>query len=132
TILSPHSLSTTAPSLVSPQLRIRPLLFFFYSYRAHLDLHSFPTRRSSDLSARGAPTRRAPRSIPTCRRSAPSARGRPCSRRARRDRKSTRLNSSHQIISYAVFCLKKKKNTHYIHYTHKMTHYSVNVTVSPS
>src|SRR5438552_7126805 len=28
------------------------------------------------------------------------------------DRKSTRLNSSHQIISYAVFCLKKKKNKH--------------------
>src|SRR5258708_8507551 len=27
------------------------------------------------------------------------------------DRKSTRLNSSHQIISYAVFCLKKKTNT---------------------
>src|SRR6185436_20397894 len=27
----------------------------------------------------------------------------------RTDRKSTRLNSSHQIISYAVFCLKKKK-----------------------
>src|SRR2546430_13295123 len=32
-------------------------------------------------------------------------------RRARRgDRKSTRLNSSHSQISYAVFCLKKKKN----------------------
>src|SRR5258708_25410403 len=30
----------------------------------------------------------------------------------RRDRKSTRLNSSHQIISYAVFCLKKKKYTY--------------------
>src|SRR5258708_37422204 len=29
--------------------------------------------------------------------------------RTNRDRKSTRLNSSHQIISYAVFCLKKKK-----------------------
>src|SRR5258708_16455327 len=28
-----------------------------------------------------------------------------------RDRKSTRLNSSHQIISYAVFCLKKKEHT---------------------
>src|SRR5258708_20429930 len=28
-----------------------------------------------------------------------------------RDRKSTRLNSSHQIISYAVFCLKKKNPT---------------------
>src|SRR5207253_8164456 len=29
----------------------------------------------------------------------------------KRDRKSTRLNSSHVAISYAVFCLKKKKNT---------------------
>src|SRR5258708_27151746 len=29
----------------------------------------------------------------------------------REDRKSTRLNSSHQIISYAVFCLKKKTKT---------------------
>src|SRR5437762_3958840 len=31
-------------------------------------------------------------------------------RRGRRDRKSTRLNSSHRCISYAVFCLKKKKD----------------------
>src|SRR5207244_10416775 len=31
--------------------------------------------------------------------------------RCLRDRKSTRLNSSHQIISYAVFCLKKKKQS---------------------
>src|SRR2546430_12353389 len=30
----------------------------------------------------------------------------------RQDRKSTRLNSSHSQISYAVFCLKKKKTTH--------------------
>src|SRR5260221_8138833 len=30
----------------------------------------------------------------------------------RRDRKSTRLNSSHTVISYAVFCLKKKKKQH--------------------
>src|SRR5438034_7056685 len=29
----------------------------------------------------------------------------------RRDRKSTRLNSSHTVISYAVFCLKKKKKS---------------------
>src|SRR5256885_3906915 len=37
--------------------------------------------------------------------------------RAERDRKSTRLNSSHLVISYAVFCLKKKKkvNDHYHH-----------------
>src|SRR3712207_7807617 len=32
-----------------------------------------------------------------------------------KDRKSTRLNSSHANISYAVFCLKKKKNTLSIH-----------------
>src|SRR5258708_21532270 len=40
-----------------------------------------------------------------------TAAGREVIRRRRRkgDRKSTRLNSSHQIISYAVFCLKKKK-----------------------
>src|SRR5258708_14700754 len=39
----------------------------------------------------------------------------------KQDRKSTRLNSSHQIISYAVFCLKKKKPVrlyggHFVHY----------------
>src|SRR5258708_26042346 len=34
-------------------------------------------------------------------------------RPASEDRKSTRLNSSHQIISYAVFCLKKKKQETY-------------------
>src|SRR2546430_9497118 len=32
-----------------------------------------------------------------------------------RDRKSTRLNSSHSQISYAVFCLKKKKENKHIH-----------------
>src|SRR5438552_10409564 len=40
---------------------------------------------------------------------APPARGGGTHPAACRDRKSTRLNSSHQIISYAVFCLKKKK-----------------------
>src|SRR5207342_3774219 len=39
-------------------------------------------------------------------------------RHGRKDRKSTRLNSSHVKISYAVFCLKKKKKTHGIH-SHK-------------
>src|SRR5271170_8402559 len=67
--------------------------------------------------------RRPPRSTlfpyTTLFRSASAARPpRPCSCRAAVwrsvDRKSTRLNSSHEWISYAVFCLKKKKkNTHY-------------------
>src|SRR5438309_8479143 len=39
--------------------------------------------------------------------------GTPRSARATSDRKSTRLNSSHSSISYAVFCLKKKNNNQY-------------------
>src|SRR5438034_2320132 len=36
------------------------------------------------------------------------------SNHSREDRKSTRLNSSHTVISYAVFCLKKKKQRKYM------------------
>src|SRR2546429_6855321 len=39
----------------------------------------------------------------------------PCSGTERQDRKSTRLNSSHGYISYAVFCLKKKKTIIIMH-----------------
>src|SRR2546430_12119375 len=38
------------------------------------------------------------------------------------DRKSTRLNSSHSQISYAVFCLKKKINFQFILYSHHLLH----------
>src|SRR5690349_22716380 len=41
--------------------------------------------------------------------SSPARTRRPARSRSRADRKSTRLNSSHVEISYAVFCLKKKK-----------------------
>src|SRR3989454_7917957 len=43
---------------------------------------------------------------------------------AAQDRKSTRLNSSHLVISYAVFCLKKKKNrpADASSYTHSLHH----------
>src|SRR2546421_4121787 len=50
------------------------------------------------------------------------------SRNARTDRKSTRLNSSHDQISYAVFCLKKKKKKNKITYNTKKIidrHYGV-------
>src|SRR2546422_7719744 len=64
----------------------------------------FPTRRSSDL--------------PYCRTAGSARCAKECgnefaiqgtTRQPERDRKSTRLNSSHGYISYAVFCLKKKK-----------------------
>src|SRR2546426_6197110 len=52
----------------------------------------------------------------------------PLSCRTRTDRKSTRLNSSHLVISYAVFCLKKKKKkknqSHHVQqrlYAHALT-----------
>src|SRR5438034_2083113 len=56
--------------------------------------------------------------------------------RGREDRKSTRLNSSHTVISYAVFCLKKKKkkknqkcSKHYPHiHRSRMTHSRHNST----
>src|SRR5687768_17767440 len=45
-----------------------------------------------------------------------------------RDRKSTRLNSSHGYISYAVFCLKKKKKTHEVR-TCTVTSYTIGATL---
>src|SRR5438034_8417049 len=64
-------------------------------------LASFPTRRSSDLADRDRDRgrRRADR------RARPDVSG---AVSADADRKSTRLNSSHTVNSYAVFCLKKK------------------------
>src|SRR5688572_31608692 len=43
--------------------------------------------------------------------------------RSAQDRKSTRLNSSHSQISYAVFCLKKKKNTSTSPVSYKISDY---------
>src|SRR5207302_11318012 len=85
-------------------------LFFFTSY-AHLrPLHSFPTRRSSELAS--APAASAPKFAVhfSSRKSGWLVRRADRERAALdADRKSTRLNSSHVKISYAVFCLKKKK-----------------------
>src|SRR5690606_41386430 len=86
----------------------------FYWSADHRHLHSFPTRRSSDLPR---PAARRARSGPA-RAGSPdgavparhSGRAPPRSSHGP-DRKSTRLNSSHVKISYAVFCLKKKKKT---------------------
>src|SRR5262245_64713998 len=54
----------------------------------------------------------------------------PPARSARRDRKSTRLNSSHLGISYAVFCLKKKnKNTEQQRYKDEINQNKCNETI---
>src|SRR5256885_9884231 len=59
----------------------------------------------------------------------PRRRARP-RRTRRRDRKSTRLNSSHLVISYAVFCLKKKKKRHRIELAMASGDLSVEVSCS--
>src|SRR5690348_18458512 len=87
-------------------------IFFFQWHGAHRDLHSFPTRRSSDLIAAAQGARQLDAAVADALE--------PADQEALRipqaahfavaplDRKSTRLNSSHPSISYAVFCLKKK------------------------
>src|SRR5207245_9411846 len=95
------------------------VLLFFYVDGLPRDLHSFPTRRSSDLrdkpreeedarQVEGGERDRVPR---LQRDDDGLGLGGGGERPADGDRKSTRLNSSHGSISYAVFCLKKKKNT---------------------
>src|SRR5207249_8475479 len=88
-------------------------LFFFSCYGHPRHLHSFPTRRSSDLSA---PTRRARsgHSPKPARVTVTVSRATSTAATSPRDRKSTRLNSSHVSISYAVFCLKKKTCQHLV------------------
>src|SRR5688572_32534977 len=67
-----------------------------------LSLHdALPISRASASANRGGPRRNNP-----ARATRPPTPWRPCPT----DRKSTRLNSSHSQISYAVFCLKKKTN----------------------
>src|SRR5699024_11823257 len=103
------------PSRVSPVVSL-----VFPALCALRPLHSFPTRRSSDLAGRSRQLAllRLIGASPARLRRAASAEGLlisiPSAEAARRsrageDRKSTRLNSSHVSISYAVFCLKKKK-----------------------
>src|SRR5437870_10000660 len=90
----------------------------------------FPTRRSSDLPEAGGRSGRY-RNTHTHRHEAGIDRMRKPAKYSasnqfrrgesiHRDRKSTRLNSSHVAISYAVFCLKKKKDTK-IHLYSKFT-----------
>src|SRR5205814_10286193 len=97
------------------------LPFFFYCYAHHRDLHSFPTRRSSDLRVvlrvlghaelRGQVDQLADEGEDVLGRQHAHVLGHVDAEPLVElvDRKSTRLNSSHLGISYAVFCLKKKK-----------------------
>src|SRR5688572_31817689 len=92
---------------------IAPLLSFLLSCD-HRQLHSFPTRRSSDLvfeklkAQNPNATRQQARAAAARDWNADFFKDDNPTFQSRADRKSTRLNSSHSQISYAVFCLKKK------------------------
>src|SRR5947207_8110987 len=85
-------------------------MFFFKCSGDHQDLHSFPTRRSSDLCyVRALADEAGIERINTRWSDYVHVTDTGITEQ---DRKSTRLNSSHTVISYAVFCLKTKK--HYL------------------
>src|SRR5256885_9745928 len=90
-----HSLSTSTASLLRNEGLASPLLV--YSLRMCIRAGSLSSSMSDSFSLSDSPSL-----IPEL--LAARANARPC----RGDRKSTRLNSSHLVISYAVFCLKKK------------------------
>src|SRR5215204_6772862 len=80
------------------------LFFFFCNDTATTEIYTLSLHDALPISPSSSTASRR-----TCAaRRSPTRRG---SRSARRDRKSTRLNSSHTVSSYAVFCLKKKKKT---------------------
>src|SRR2546426_9408670 len=98
------------------------LCFFFSSRRRHTrlqgdwssdvcssDLFSSPARYDTRTSGGSTPTTVYAWASSTSVR--PSTERSPPKRDWKKDRKSTRLNSSHLVISYAVFCLKKKNET---------------------
>src|SRR5690606_41705772 len=98
------------------------VFFFIYFPLADiytLSLHdALPILRSIPPSTSSPTSRRSRRISTSCRRASTGTRR---SSTARSDRKSTRLNSSHVKISYAVFCLKKKKDQNIIAMIHKLT-----------
>src|SRR5690242_21345700 len=84
----------------------------------HRDLHSFPTRRSSDLALARREDRRLVEEVGELRAREAGGAARDVGEvdalhldRPRVDRKSTRLNSSHMSTSYAGFCLHKKSSS---------------------
>src|SRR5690349_23100028 len=100
------------------------LSFFFQYCLTYIYLYSFPTRRSSDLAVEVIDAVDDGFAFGRERGDHQRHRGAQIGRHHRRalDRKSTRLNSSHVEISYAVFCLKKKTR---LNSSHVRTSYTV-------
>src|SRR3712207_7840695 len=91
-------------------------IFFFFNDTATTEIYTLSLHDALPIFIQGYPVLLSPPAMPlTVRRIGRNAvacsRSRRWRRRSSTDRKSTRLNSSHANISYAVFCLKKKKTS---------------------
>src|SRR5437870_12988419 len=93
--------------LILNRLIVSALIFFlfFFNDTATTEIYTLSLHDALPILTRGERSARHHDDPPRSDRPAPGV------GRRSRDRKSTRLNSSHVAISYAVFCLKKKKNT---------------------
>src|SRR2546426_24582 len=123
-VSSSQPLNLRKTLLIASHVRLKPLncsrlpfvyaqetltFFFFFNDTATTEIYTLSLHDALPISS--------DRISPRC------ARGRQHSRirnrnRSRPDRKSTRLNSSHLVISYAVFCLKKKNAAVIAYYVH--------------
>src|SRR2546426_8871570 len=84
--------------------------FFFFNDTATTEIYTLSLHDALPISRSARDECRAGSTTPTAARGDPGHRRQTARRyRCGSDRKSTRLNSSHLVISYAVFCLKKKK-----------------------
>src|SRR2546427_7984991 len=83
--------------------------FFFFNDTATTEIYTLSLHDALPISQRSRRPRHGHRANQPPTRVREHERRDLLERRSRRDRKSTRLNSSHSQISYAVFCLKKKK-----------------------
>src|SRR5438034_6995867 len=86
----------------------RSFAFFFFNATATTEIYTLSLHDALPISPSAVSRSRAPLRAGG-KRARASQRPRGPGGPRRRDRKSTRLNSSHTVISYAVFCLKKKK-----------------------
>src|SRR3989442_8858877 len=99
--------------------------FFFFNDTATTEIYTLSLHDALPIYGGTSVTRKI--LVPASAGARPTASHATCSsrqeslRKTSRDRKSTRLNSSHVRISYAVFCLKKKKKNKYIERRRQLT-----------
>src|SRR5256885_12400565 len=106
-VIRPVSLLIGLSCHINPSRILR--FFFFFNDTATTEIYTLSLHDALPISFLRGRSKRSPGSASCCQGRRRTTSG---------DRKSTRLNSSHLVISYAVFCLKKKKlHLHFMYLT---------------